>query len=91
MLQAFYETHHFTQGVSAKNLNTPIVRAGPLLAYTFQRPPRGLFQRPTLFVVTSWYFKHRYRTGQDISQAIPYAILALRFEGELWRNSAADP
>jgi hypothetical protein len=34
-------------------------------------------------LITSWYLKHRYRTGQDVSQAVPYVVLGFAFTSDL--------
>lgn len=60
------------------------LRLGPLLAYTFFDHPHASFNKPTVLGICQWWLAHPYRTGQDVSQAIPYVVLALRFEGELW-------
>jgi len=66
--------------------NTPIVRLGPLVAYIFHDEPGSTFNRPTLLLVTGWWLSHRYRTGEDTSQAVPYVVLGFRCEGDLWHS-----
>lgn len=68
------------------NLNTPYHRAGPLLAYTFWDEPGTAFNKPTALLVANWWLKHRFRTGEDVSQAVPYIILGFSFQGDLWRS-----
>ncbi len=65
--------------------NSPIVRAGPVAAWVFFDEPNAAFNKPTLLLNTGWWLAHRFRTGQDVSQAFPMIALAFRFEGELGR------
>jgi hypothetical protein len=65
------------------NVNTPNHKVGPVAAYVF--PSRGrYFKQPTVLALANWWVKNRYRTGQAVSQGVPYAILAFQFNGELW-------
>jgi hypothetical protein len=65
------------------NPNTPNHKIGPVVAYVL--PSRGrYFRSPTIIAVANWWLRSRYRTGARVSQAIPYAILAFQFSGELW-------
>lgn len=63
-----------------------IMRLGPLLAYTFFDEPGASFNKPTILGLFQWWLIHPSRTGQDVTQALPYIALAFRFEGELWRS-----
>jgi hypothetical protein len=58
-------------------------RVGPVLAWTFFDAPGSAFNRPTLLAMVNWHLVHPWRTGQDVAQAIPYAILGLSFGGQL--------
>ncbi|MCK5800266.1 MAG: hypothetical protein KAI47_23910, partial [Deltaproteobacteria bacterium] len=69
----------------AENPNTPNQKIGPLFAYTFAKSWGGL-QRPTVILVLNWWLQNRYRTGQRVTQALPYGIVAFTFSGELWRQ-----
>jgi hypothetical protein len=59
-------------------------RIGPFLAYRFYSDPRGstMFNEPTIILIANWWIRHRYRTGEDESQAIPYLVLGFLFNGE---------
>ncbi len=59
-----------------------IQRIGPLLGYTFEGTGPG-FQRPTLLLLLQWYAVHRFRTGEDVSRAVPYVGVALLTKGDL--------
>lgn len=73
-------------GTSASEENVPMFRLGPLLAYTFFDEPGAAFNKPTLIGMAQWWLLHRFRTGEDVHQGIPYAAVAFRFEGDLWRS-----
>lgn len=78
LVHAFYS--------ESDNPNTPHVRMGPLLAYVFYDRPGSLFNKPTVLLILNWYLKHRYRTGADVSQGVPYVVLGFKFGGDLWRS-----
>jgi hypothetical protein len=82
---AFYRSADYP-GATDDNPNTPSVRLGPLLAYIFHDDPGAVFNRPTLLLLTGWWLSHRYRTGEDTSQAVPYLVLGFRCEGDLWSS-----
>jgi hypothetical protein len=63
-----------------------IHRIGPAAGYTFKSKGPG-FQDPTLFVVLNWYLKHEFRTGADVSQAMPYIAIAYLMKGDLYRSN----
>lgn len=86
VLHAFYRDSDFLPGESTENPNTPAMRLGPAIAYTFFEDPGSRFDKPTLILLSQWWLEHRYRTGQDISQALPLIALAFRFEGRLWES-----
>jgi len=71
-------------GSGAGGESTPTDRLGPLLAYVFFDRPRSAFNKPTLLLVTGFWLKHRFRTGEDVHQGVPYLVLAFKCEGELW-------
>jgi hypothetical protein len=56
---------------------------GLLAAYTFFDEGYTAFNKPTVVLISSWYLKHRYRTGQDVSQAVPYVVLGFAFTSDL--------
>ena len=87
---AFYRDEDFAPGETTDDPNGPTFRAGPILAYTFYDKPDALFNKPTAILIANWWLAHRYRTGEDVSAALPYIALAFRFEGELYRSDRAD-
>jgi len=70
-------------GAAPQNINTPMHRLGAIAAYTF-KSSRKRFQKPTVILIVNWWLRHRYRTGQEITQALPYGVVAFRVHGDLW-------
>ncbi len=80
---AVYSRKAFLPGGPTGNPNTPIHRLGPVLGYTF-KVKNDRVQKPTILLVAGWYLKHRYRAGQDVSQALPCIVLAFSISGRLF-------
>jgi hypothetical protein len=57
-------------------------RLGLALAYTFFDRHYTRFHSLTLFAVAAWYLEHRYRTGADVSQALPYLLGGVSFQSD---------
>jgi hypothetical protein len=81
LVHAFYPESWLAPG--AENPNSPTHRLGPIALYTFKYRRNG-FENPTVIVILNWWLQHRYRAGQDISQGVPYGVVAFRFQGDLW-------
>jgi hypothetical protein len=89
---AFYNDTQLAAG--QENLNSPTHRLGPFFGYTFfSRPsensgggPTTHISNATVVLLTQWWLHHRYRTGQDTSQAVPYLAIALSVNGDLWSS-----
>ena len=58
-------------------------RLGPLIAYRFFMEPGAAFDAPTAIALVQWHLDHPYRTGEDVSQAIPYMVFGFAFQGDL--------
>jgi hypothetical protein len=58
-------------------------RVGPLCAFTFFDRGFSSFNKPTAVVIANWYVDHRFRTGRDVSAAIPYLVAAFAFQSDL--------
>lgn len=86
--EAFYQARHFQPAEPISHPNGPTHRVGPAILYTFFNRPHQRFNKPTLIVLTQWWAAHRFRTGQDVSAAVPYLVVGLRFEGDLLPNPA---
>ncbi len=79
--------HAFYDAATLRGLedeNGPTVRVGPLVAYTFFDTPGARFNKPTVFLNAGFWLAHRFRTGLDVSQAMPMIAAGFRFEGELF-------
>lgn len=60
-------------------------RLGPFLAYNFDKGPPGVFfNNPTAILILNWWLEHPYRTGQEVTQALPYIALGFAFNGDIW-------
>lgn len=60
-----------------------IHRIGLLAAYTLTKDPGGRLESSTAVLIAQWHVKHRWRSGEDVSQAMPYLALALQLRGNL--------
>jgi len=82
-VQPLYNNSDFLSGETPVNMNGHH-RLGPLLAYTFfDYTYRKSFNKPTLVLIVNWYLSHRFRTGADVNQGIPYGVLAFAFVSDL--------
>jgi hypothetical protein len=73
----------YSAAQSRKETDTSHHRVGVLAAYTFFDEGYTAFNKPTAILITSWYLKHRYRTGQDVPRAVPYVIAGFAFTSDL--------
>jgi hypothetical protein len=58
-------------------------RLGPLVAYTFRYRDGARFNAPQVFVLVQWWLDHRFRAGQQTSQALPLIGVGFQFYGDL--------
>lgn len=79
----FYGPEQFADGIVREHTNGPTLRGGPLVTYTFFDDDRVIWNKPTVLVSTQWYALHRWRTGADVSQLVPYVVVGLQFSGDL--------
>lgn len=79
--QALYRSADFSADLGS-NPNVPLIRLGPTVSWRFFEDRQPHFN-PALALVTGWYLSHRFRTGADVSQAIPYVSLNFLFWGDL--------
>jgi hypothetical protein len=89
LTEAFYKARHFQPAEPISRPNGPTHRVGPAFLYTFFNRPHQRFNKPTLIVLMQWWAAHRFRTGQDVSAAVPYLVVGFRFEGDLLPNPAS--
>jgi len=58
-------------------------RLGPVIAYSFYSRDGSAFNQPTVLVLAQWWLDHRYRAGEESSQALPLVAVGFRFHGDL--------
>ena len=58
-------------------------RIGPLISYTFSSDPGAVVDSLGGFMLINWYLSHRFRTGEDVSQAVPYFAIGMTVTGNL--------
>lgn len=63
--------------------NVPLHRLGPIVVYRLNDTTGTAFNQPTVFAMANWWLSHRYRTGEEVSQAFPYVLLGFAFNGDL--------
>jgi hypothetical protein len=78
----FNEDSHFEPGEDRTPAENHIHRVGPLVAYTLERNPGGLFDAPTILLIAQWHLVHRFRTGQDVTTGLPYLAIGFQFNGD---------
>ena len=84
LTHAFYGEDTFLPGEPVSQPNGPTSRLGPGVIWTIFDYPGARFNRPTFIVLAQWWLRHRWRTGDQIHPALPYAVVAFQFEGDLW-------
>lgn len=85
----FYTDAVWDPSVPAEDRDDKIndtARVGPIIAYTFKDRPARRFMKPTLYVVAQWWVKHRYRTGEPVTQGLPMLVIGFSFTGDLWKK-----
>ncbi|HEU4535458.1 MAG TPA: hypothetical protein VFS00_15120 [Polyangiaceae bacterium] len=83
VVHGLYDAEDYAPGEPQNAANQTIQRVGPIASYTFFDRPGARFNTPTILVIAQWWVDHKYRTGQDVSQAFPYFILGFSFSGDL--------
>lgn len=93
LVHVFYTSDMYSAGEDTSvNLNTPMDRLGPVLAYTFFDRPEKRFNKPTLILAAQWWLKHRWRAQgsanmlDEIHQGIPLVLLGFSFTGDLVKS-----
>ncbi|KIG13009.1 hypothetical protein DB30_00783 [Enhygromyxa salina] len=79
-----YSDEVYEEGDVIDNPNGPQFKLGPALGYIFYDRPDRKFNKPTLLMMPQWNIKHRWRTGRDVSTAMPTIVIAFVFSGQLW-------
>jgi hypothetical protein len=85
LTHAFYTQDLFLPGEPVSDPNGPTSRLGPGVVWTIFDYPGARFNKPALIVLTQWWLRHRWRTGDQLSPALPYAVVGFQFEGDLWK------
>jgi hypothetical protein len=68
----FYSAQDFPPGEDIRAGLNSNMRLGALVAYTFLDGGYSHFNHPSVFVTAAWHLRHRYRTGVETSQAMPF-------------------
>ena len=84
VLKSFYPDSVYEPGDVLEDPNGPQLKVGPEIGYIFYDKPERKFNRPTLLLIPQWNVMHRWRTGRDVSSAMPTIALAFVFTGQLW-------
>lgn len=61
-----------------------IRRLGLLFAWRFSEEDGSKFYTPTLLASAQWHLRHRWRTGEDVSQGVPLVFVGFAWAGDLW-------
>jgi hypothetical protein len=77
----FYEARHLDPN-DPTTVNNTMHRVGPFFGYTFKIEDGAKFNTPTVFLLVQWWLQHRFRTGQDVSQAIPLFGVGFQTTGD---------
>jgi len=78
-----YKARHFAPGDDT-DVNNSIQRLGLFAAYRLSGDDGSKFHSPTIVASTQWHLEHRWRTGADVSQAVPLLFVGLTWSGDLW-------
>ena len=67
-------------GAQADSLeNAPTHRLGALISKKLESDPNSRISSPSVFLLTQWWLKHRFRTGAASSAALPLIALGYSF------------
>jgi hypothetical protein len=82
LVEPLYTARHLSEGEDLIEDNSHH-RVGLLAAYVFWDEGYTAFNKPAVLLNVAWYLTHRYRTGAEVSQAVPYVILGFAFQSDL--------
>jgi hypothetical protein len=77
------DDRHYGPGEAADAPSNSLHRLGLLAAYTLAKNPGGRLDTATAVLIAQWHLEHRWRTGEDVSGALPFVALALQLRGNL--------
>lgn len=80
--KAFYSDAAFASDEDRDAAPGMTHRVGPLAAYTWKKEDGAAFES-TLIAVANWWVSSPNRTGQDVSQLVPYFVLGYAIVGDL--------
>jgi hypothetical protein len=80
---AFYTAKDYAPGEAPTDPNTPMHRLGPVARYSIWKGRGGVFDDPTVFVMSAWWLSHRYVAGEERSRAVPFVAFGFEFTGDL--------
>lgn len=81
-VKPFYKKSDYAPGDDVSVNHNGHQRLGAIIAYTFFDHGYTSFNKPSILVIASWYLQHQYRTGQDVSQALPYLVVGFAFQSD---------
>ncbi|HLL04825.1 MAG TPA: hypothetical protein VK539_29840 [Myxococcaceae bacterium] len=84
LVRPLYTSRQLAPGESVNNGHH---RLGLLAAYVFYDEGFTAFNKPAVFLNVAWYLRHRWRTGADVSRAVPYVGLGFAFQSDLMGGS----
>ena len=58
-------------------------RVGILAAYSIVKNPGARLDTANAVLLAQWHLMHRWRTGEDVTGALPFIALALQLRGNL--------
>jgi hypothetical protein len=81
LFQPFYSDHAYRPGEPHinPNGNQRLVAMG---VWTFYQRPKQVVNMMTLIVQAGFYLQHRYRTGADVNEGVPYLLGGFAFQAD---------
>ena len=80
--QAFFTEAHVETAAELQQAQGTQARVGPVIGYTFFENEGAIVDKPTVVLITNWWVVHRFRAGQESSQALPMLALAFTMNGD---------
>ena len=78
-----YPDSAYAPGEPHTNLESPIMRTGPIAQYELGAHEFGPFATAAVFGTANWFVEHRYRTGDEVSRAAPFVGGGFTLTGDL--------
>lgn len=91
VFKPLFDSDDFMPGEDATKERNEMQRIGPLVAFSLFDDGYSKFHEPAFVLMAQWYLAHRYRTGHDIPQGVPYVALAFLFQSDLWTSADSLP